>query len=313
MLFFDARKPLRKHAGNPILTPQGEGWESRAVFNPTAWTDGETLYLLYRAEGPSDHPDRPFCSRIGLALSRDGFHFERLPKPVMEPTEPYEMPGGCEDPRLVRIGDRFYMTYTAFDGRAARLAMAVSEDLRTWEKWGLMLTDAQWARYFLRPGEEIEEFLRGWSKSGAILPQPLQGRYWMYFGDTNIWAAHSTDLRHWEVVDEPALTPRPDSFDSQLVEPGPPPVLLPEGIWLGYNSANADLHYAFGQALFSQDAPARLIHRSEAPLLTPTTPDEIDGQTRHVVFGEGSVLFKGKWLLYYGMADSRIGVAFCEA
>src|SRR6059058_2683676 len=96
---------LRKHAGNPILVPQGDGWESRAVYNPAAWTDGQQVYLLYRAEGPCDDPGRAFTSRIGLAFSSDGIHFMRESLPVMEPTEPYEIPGGCEDPRLVRIGD----------------------------------------------------------------------------------------------------------------------------------------------------------------------------------------------------------------
>src|SRR5437016_5144752 len=116
---------LRKHAGNPILAPQGDGWESRAVFNPAAWTDGRQVYLLYRAEGVSAFPDRAFTSRIGLAVSTDGIHFTRDPLPVLEPTEPFEIPGGCEDPRLVCIDDTFYMTYTAYDGGVAQLGSRI--------------------------------------------------------------------------------------------------------------------------------------------------------------------------------------------
>ena len=303
---------FRKYESNPILTARGNAWESLTVYNPAAWTDDDRVYLLYRAEGPSNFPDKTFTSRIGLAISHDGIHFERERLPVLEPSQPYEIPGGCEDPRIVQIDNVFYMTYTAYDGKIARLAMARSRDLHQWEKLGPLFPDAQWERYF--PHEEHNRlFPKGWSKSGAILAQPINGDYWMYFGDTHIWAAYSKDLIHWDVVDEPVLSPRPNAFDSRLVEPGPPPLLLPEGIWLGYNGADSNLQYAFGQALFATDKPTKLIRRSAHPLLLPTTESEKTGQVPQVVFGEGLVRFRGKWFLYYGMADSRIGVAFAEA
>src|SRR5262249_4610866 len=160
---------------------------------------------------------------IGLAHSSDGFRFERHPTPVMEATEPYELPGGCEDPRLVRIDDRFYLTYTAYDGQTARLCLAESDSLERWIKQGPLFPE------------------RGWTKPGATLHQPIHGRYWMSFGDPPLWAAHSTDLPRWEVVEPPVLSRRPGQFDSRLVEPGPPPLLTSDGIWLIYNSADADL------------------------------------------------------------------------
>jgi len=299
----------RRYANNPILVPQGSKWEARAVFNPTAWTDGKRVYLLYRAEGPSGFPDREFCSRIGLAVSEDGINFIRNEYPVLQPTEPYEIPGGCEDPRLVRIGDVFFLTYTAYDGKTARLAMAKSADLMHWEKCGLLLPDHQWESFF--PFEQFcSLFPRGWSKSGAILSERVNGLYWMFFGDTHIFAATSNNLLEWDVIAQPVISPRPGYFDSRLVEPGPPPVLLSDGIWLGYNSADNDLRYSFGQCLIDSKNPQSVIYRSNSPILHPSTIDEIDGQVPSVVFGEGLVLFKGVWFLYYGMADSKIGVAF---
>lgn len=301
----------RRHAGNPILAPQGDGWESRAVMNPAAWTDGERVYLLYRAEGPVEGPAGAFGSVLGLAASDDGIHFTRNAEPVLTATEPYETPGGCEDPRLVRIADIFVLTYTAYDGTTARLAAATADDLLHWDKHGPMLPDERWEAYF--PQEQIRsQFPRGWSKSGALLPDRVDGRYWMFFGDTHIFAATSSDLRRWDVLEEPLISPRPGCFDSRLVEPGPPPVLLPEGIWFGYNSADQDLRYAFGQCLLDPRDPRSVIGRSETPLLEPETREEIEGQMPQVVFGEGLVSFNGEWLLYYGMADSRIGVAILE-
>jgi len=286
--------PFVRYDSNPILGPIGKGWEAKDVFNPAAWTDGETVFLLYRAEDRKGLPGREFTSRLGLALSRDGFRFERHPAPVLEAAEPYEQPGGCEDPRLIRVGDQFYLTYTAYDGVTARLCLAAGQSLDQWTRYGPLFPE------------------RGWTKSGAILSEPIGGRYWMYFGDTDIWAAHSADLRRWEVIETPVLRPRSGQFDSRLIEPGPPPVLTPEGIWLIYNSADEVLRYAVGQALFAPDDPTRLLWRSDTAILEPTTADEIDGQVPRVVFAEGLVHFRDRWLLYYGMADSRVGVAVAE-
>ncbi len=285
--------PFVKHSGNPILSPRGETWESKDVFNPAAWTDGETVWLVYRAEDRTGPGRWNGTSRIGLATSSDGLSFRRRADPILGPSESWETPGGCEDPRLVQIGDIFYLTYTAYDGQTARLALATSKDLISWTKHGLIFPD------------------RGWSKSGAILRTPVDGRYWMYFGDKDIRAAHSRDLREWEVIEKPVLVhrARTDAFDSQLVEPGPPPIMTEDGILLLFNGANDRTEYAAGQALFDKSDPTRLLARSDSPFFQPTLLREKKGQVPEVVFIEGLVHFGGKWLLYYGMADSHIGVA----
>ncbi len=286
--------PFTKYEGNPILTPRGDTWEAKDVFNPAAWSDGDSVWLLYRAEDTTGTGRWHGTSRLGLAHSSDGLRFEREPHPVLVPTEEWELPGGCEDPRVVKVGDTFYLTYTAYDGETARLALASSSDLRSWTKHGLVFPD------------------RGWTKSGAILETPIRGTYWMYFGDTDIWAAHSTDLLNWTVVEEPVLRPRPGSFDERLVEPGPAPLLTDRGILLLYNAADSALVYRAGQALFHPDDPTRLIARSDTPFLTPTTTLEQTGQVANVVFAEGLVELRGRWLLYFGMGDSGIGVAMRE-
>ncbi|HLF88699.1 MAG TPA: glycoside hydrolase family 130 protein [Anaerolineales bacterium] len=283
--------PFAKYQHNPILTPTGTTWEAKDVFNPAAWTDGETIWLLYRAEDTTGIGKWNGTSRVGLATSTDGFHFSRELHPVLEPTVPWELPGGCEDPRVVKVGDVFYLTYTAYDGETARLALATSKDLYTWEKHGLLFPE------------------RGWTKSGAILTTPVQGKYWMYFGDSDIWAAHSSSLLNWTVVEEPVLRPRPGHFDSHLAEPGPQPILTEDGILLLYNGADDEMRYTAGQVLFDPQDPTRVLSRSEMPFLSPTTELEYTGQIPNVVFVEGLVSFKGRWFLYYGMGDSGIGVA----
>ena len=286
--------PFKKYEGNPVIEPQGSTWESKDVFNPAAWSDGETIYMLYRAEDSTGIGQWNGTSRIGLAKSTDGYHFEREEEPVFGPAEDFELPGGTEDPRIVKIDDTFYLTYTAYDGKTARLSLASSKDLYNWERHGILFPNLEW------------------SKSGAIVPRKINGRYWMYFGDTNIWAAWSEDLVHWTRIKEPVMKPRKGMFDSRLIEPGPTPLITGDGILLLYNSADDDLVYRTGQALFDINEPTRLLKRSDDYFLSPDTELEVGGQIPNVVFIEGLTRLDDTWFLYYGMGDSGIGVAVSE-
>jgi hypothetical protein len=175
--------PFVRDPANPILQPTDQPWESKFVFNPAAVVKDGLVQLLYRAQGPD------LRSSIGLATSADGVHFRRRSEPVLVATEPYELPGGCEDPRVVTVGGTYYMTYTGYDGTSARLCLATSRDLVHWTKHGPMFPDFQ-TRGVGKP----------WSKSGAILTTPVvdpatgRRRYVMYFGDKDIYYAWSDDL-----------------------------------------------------------------------------------------------------------------------
>src|SRR5918994_1411079 len=105
----------RLHGGEPILAPQGDGFEAAGVFNPAVVRDGARYVMLYRAQ------DAKGTSRLGMGVSEDGVHFVREPQPVLVPEAEYERQGGVEDPRLVKVGATFYLTYTAYDGKDAQL------------------------------------------------------------------------------------------------------------------------------------------------------------------------------------------------
>ena len=137
--------------------------------------------------------------------------------------------------------------------------------------------------------------------------------------------ATSTNLTDWTPLIDSGnellgvLTTRPGKFDSDLVEPGPPAILTPHGVVLIYNGKNGDKNgdpslgvgaYAAGQALFDRNQPDRLIDRTSTYFFKPELPTEKTGQYKAgTVFTEGLALFKGKWFLYYGAADSYVGVA----
>ena len=288
----------RLHGGEPILVPHGSGFEAAGVFNPAVIKDGARYVMLYRAQ------DAKGTSRLGMAVSRDGIRFAREGEPALAPEAEYERGGGVEDPRLVKIGATFYLTYTAYDGKNAQLALATSPDLRRWTRRGVIMP-ANAGRWNVK-----------WTKSGAILTEPVGGRYWMYYmadaaaGSDQMGVAYSTDLLRWtEALDGPVLGRRPGRFDSRVVEPGPPPVMLPEGILLVYNGADDRLVYRTGWALFDRNDPTRVIARSDAPIFEPQRGWELSGQVPNVVFVEGLVRDGKRWLFYYGGADKHVGVA----
>jgi predicted GH43/DUF377 family glycosyl hydrolase len=154
----------------------------------------------------------------------------------------------------------------------------------------------------------------------------VDGKYWLYFGESNVNVATSTDLINWKpMVDEREnlvnlISPRKGYFDSNLTECGPPAILTDKGIVLLYNGKNdkgADgdprftpNSYCAGQVLFDKNNPTKVLARLDVPFFRPMEPFEKSGQyVAGTVFIEGLVYFKNKWLLYYGCADSRVGVA----
>lgn len=293
----------------PIVSPQGEGFESAGTFNPAVVEQDGKFVMLYRAQ------DRKGTSSLGYATSNDGIHFLRRSEPVMFSQEPYEKGGGVEDPRLVKFGDTYYLTYTGYnnvdgkgaDKKDAQLCLATSKDLLHWDRRGIIFP-AYSGKWNVK-----------WTKSGAIVPEKINGKYWMYFlgdardKDTQMGVAYSEDLLHWtEALDHPVLWSRPRLFDSQVVEPGPPPVIVPEGILLIYNGANDNFVYSTGWVLFDKQDPTKVLARAEEPIFSPSQEWEKVGQVPNVVFVEGLVQSGKRWLFYYGGADKHVGVAVAE-
>jgi predicted GH43/DUF377 family glycosyl hydrolase len=258
--------------------------------------------MLYRAQ------DSLGTSRIGYAESEDGLHFTRHPQPVLSPEEKYEAEGGVEDPRLQKFGDTFYLTYTGYNRRDAQLCLATSKDLIVWERKGVIVP------------AYTGNWNVGWTKSGAIVPDKIGGKYWMYWLGTSadkndqMGLSRSADLVHWtEATDSPVLPRRPGKFDSRVVEPGPPPILAPQGIILIYNGADDNLVYRTGVAVFDRADPRKLLYRSDEPIFFPDLPWEKSGQVPNVTFFEGLVLKDGLYFFYYGAADKFVGVAEAQS
>lgn len=334
--------PLDNTSFHCPMTNSEVKWECADTFNPAAVVKDGKIYVLYRAE---DNPDAGIggrTSRIGLAeMDEDGITVKtRLTEPVFYPTDTeisqkYEWNGGCEDPRVVAAeidGKTIYvMTYTAWsrgkDG-IARLAIATSEDLVKWETKGPAFLTAYNGK-----------FKNNSCKSGSIVTKVVDGKqlavkvnfkgdekYLMYWGEDAVFLATSDDLINWTpYVNEKTelvrlIVPRPYHFDSQLTECGPPAVITDKGILLLYNGKNKSDYntdtnyppstYAAGQILFDINDPTAVLGRLDNAFFRPMEDAEKSGQYKDgTVFVEGLVYNNGKWYLYYGCADSMVGVA----
>ena len=302
-------------------------WEALHTFNPAAIVRNGKICVLYRAEDDTGEMQIGMhTSRLGLAESDDGMHFTRRAEPVLYPDndsqKEREWPGGCEDPRIVEAEDGTYvLTYTQWNRTTTGAAIATSKDLIHWTKHGPSLgTKGKYATLGYKSAGIVTRV-----ENGRLMAARIGGKYWMYWGEGVIRLATSHDLVHWEPVEDAhgdpviVLAKRAGRFDSSFPEVGPPPVLTAQGIVVLYNGKNSPDNgdpsigpnaYAVGEALFALDNPAKLIARSDQPVFKPELPFEKTGQyAAGTTFAEGLVWFRSQWFLYYGCADSMVGVA----
>ena len=321
------------------VSGNGVRWAEKDLFNPAAAVKDGQVHLLIRAEDTIGHCKG--TSRIGLAVSRDGVNFAVDPEPVLFPDRdrflPWERDGGCEDPRLILRDDGTWIcTYTAFNGVIATLCVATSTDLRRWTKHGPAFAGTPYMTHWAKSGAIVGSW-----RGDQLVAARIDGKYWMYWGEGVLYAATSDDGVAWAPVIErvdrhhlagldgsgnwvdlpdphgtsalkPLLFPRAGAFDRVMVEPGPAAVLGDQGIVLWYNGVEGGAGgtiYRGGQALFDGEDPTVVIERPRDPFIVPDRDWEMTGQVGMTTFTEGLVRFRGKHHLYYGCADSRIGLA----
>lgn len=334
--------PFVRPAGvNPILSPNPKStfsdpmsgtevaWESNDVFNPAATLKNNRIYVLYRSEDKSGKGIGERTSRLGIASSRDGIRMKRRSTPVFYPAnddqKEFEWPGGCEDPRIAMTEEGTYvMLYTQWNKKVPRLAVATSKNLTSWTKHGPAFYKAHNGRFKDRASKSASVVTR--LERGRQVITKVNGKYMMYWGERFMNIATSDDLINWvPMLDEKGdlkavLRTRPNFFDSDLTECGPPAVITDKGILVLYNGKNKSGQgrdpaytantYAAGQVLFDLADPTKVIARLDKPFFVPTEPFEKSGQyPAGTVFVEGLVYHKNKWFLYYGCADSRVAVA----
>ncbi len=277
---------LKRHALNPLLSPISfHHWESRYVVNcAVVKTDG-LFHMLYRAQGED------MVSRIGYAISDDGIHFNRMEKPVFSPSSQEELLG-VEDPRITKIDNRFYMTYTAYSPVGVRISLSATNDFIRWERFGVIIP-------------EID------NKDAALFPEKINGHFVMFHRiQPDMYLAYSKDLIHWDNFISIA-SPRKESWDNLKIGIAAPPIKLEKGWLVLYHGVENKPKpiYRLGFMLLDKNDPAKVIKRTKYPVLEPEENWEIFGGVPNVVFSDAMIEHKDKYYIYYGAADNHIALA----
>ncbi len=291
---------------NPLISPVPErDWESKYTFNPAAVMEDGKIFIVYRAMGTSN------TSVLGLAISEDAITIkERLPDPIYIPREPFEVGvkkrfSGCEDPRIVKIEDRFFMTYTAYDGinpaRVAISSILVSDFINrkwNWEKPKLISP----------PGKD--------DKNACIVPEKINGQYAILHRFTpNIWLSFIDNLEELGkngnfLSGEVLMEVRINMWDSEKIGIGPPPIKTDEGWILIYHGISRfDKKYRLGACLLDFSEEKKVLSRLPYPILEPIAQYENDGLRPGTVFACGAVVKNNKIYIYYGGADQVVCAA----
>ena len=317
---------LARTVCNPILKPGETPWTAEAVLNPAAVVLGGRTHLVYRAIGMDG------VSRLGYASSGNGMVFDdRIPYPVYIAQRPERAPGfptrghqyspvmypsggswgGCEDPRMVAIDGRVYVTYNAFDGwdyiRAAFISIATDDFLAKQWRWN--------TPKLLSPTGERH-------KNWMLFPEKIQGRFALLH---SLHGEESDQVCIQYIDDIDTFDPDIDGFHSpyfdaspahraawhtQVRSAGPPPIRTERGWLVFYHAMSEGEHhrYKLGAMLLDLADPTKVLHRATAPVLSPDAPYENHGKPG-IVYSCGAVIRGDMLYVYYVGADKVVCVA----
>ncbi|MDP2704363.1 MAG: hypothetical protein Q8P01_04035 [bacterium] len=305
---------------NPILKPKRiHSWEAEAVFNGCPVKKGNNIYLVYRALSLSHYhtlaQTKLMVSDIGIAESKDGIEFHNR-KRFITPEESWER-FGCEDPRVTKLGGKYYIFYTAlsifpFRAEGIKVGVAISKDLKTIQE-----------KHLVTPFN---------AKGMALFPERIQGKIWAvltvhtdlppskiclasFNKEDELWSKEYWNK--WYQNFSPSggekyslpIQRRPED----QIEVGAPPLRTKEGWLLIYSYIE---NYFSPKPLFGIEAvlldlknPLKVVARTRAPLLTPDEYYERIGLVPNVIFPSGALLEKNSIRLYYGAADTTCCLA----
>jgi len=303
-------------------------FENKTVFNPACiQTDGIT-HMFYRAVNHND------ISSIGYCQLKNNKVVKRFEKPVLFPEYDYEK-NGIEDPRITLLEGIYYLFYTAFDGRNARIAYATSNDLVNFTKKGVIspnITYTEASEIFNQVDLKEEYFIwklyletkfKGlnllWEKDALLFPKKINNQfalihrirpdiqiiYFENFKDItdNYWKAYLKKIKRYIL-----LVPK-FQFENRYIGGGCPPIETKDGWLIIYHAVedtfSGTIYHACA-ALLDIKNPLKVLGRLKEPLFSPKTPWEKSGVTNNVVFPTGAVVKDKRLYIYYGAADKLI-------
>ncbi|MBU1077980.1 MAG: glycosidase [Spirochaetes bacterium] len=296
---------LKRYAKNPILKPILQNpWEAIITFNTAAINLDNRVHLIYRARGC-----RGGISRFGYASTKDGYTIdERLDKPIFTVSPDTDIDcHGVEDPRIAQIGDRLYMTYSAY-GYVPGMYSQMS--------WVQIAITSISVKDFLKKNwnwsERIYPFPYTDNKDAALFPEKIKGKYvLMHRIPQHIWIGYSDDLKHWE-DNNIIMYPQGWDWEYYKIGGGGTPIKTEKGWIIIYHAVDNKMVYRLGLAVLDLEDPKKVIYRHPEPILEPEEEFELQGDVSNVTFTCGAVEKDGQLFVYYGAADTVICVATAD-
>lgn len=326
---------LKKYEQNPIFTAlEGNAWEERCVLNPAVVYDEarRKFIMLYRAAGN----DREHIIRLGLADSGDGVTFNRCSSEPIFQSRRDEADGGCvEDPRIVKIGDTYFMTYAARAFAPGQYWLpeasfppiclgdndVYSKDFPEMASKNITVTYLAATKDFIRYkrlGRLTEPNVD--NRDVVLFPEKVGGKYVLVsrpkFRDVpevkmpSVWISFGDDLLSYA---KPQLlfTGR-EWWESARIGAGAPPIRTEEGWFMLYHGVDDKGVYRVGAVLMDLEHPERIIARTKNYIMEPEHEYETCGIYNGCVFPTGNVVKDGTLYVYYGSADQFINLATAD-
>ncbi|MFN0034969.1 MAG: pesticidal protein Cry7Aa [Saprospiraceae bacterium] len=325
--------PIKKEG--VILLKTELGFENEGVLNPAVLQDGNNVHVFYRAVRKGNYSTVGYC-RLNGPLEV----VERRETPIFFPQEPCESQG-VEDPRIVKIYDTYYLTYTAYDGVNALGALAVSTDLQSFERRGIIVPQIPY-KEFVRLAEskaalnrkyarfnwpsaalgKLDSQVLLWDKNVIFFPRRIQGKlHFLHRIKPDIQIAAVKDLseltpQFWqnyllEFPDHVVMCPQ-YRHEVSYIGGGCPPIETEQGwliIYHGVHDTPLGYRYVACAALLDLSNPAKEIARLPYALFSPEFDYELTGEVNNVCFPTGTTLFGDTLYIYYGAADEQIACA----
>lgn len=315
-----------------ILESTSLEFENEGVMNPAVIVEKNTVHMFYRAVQQGNHSSIGYCRLEGPLTV-----VERNTTPLLVPQFDYESQG-VEDPRIVKIEDLYYLTYTAYDGYSAVGALAVSTDLKHFEKKGIITSQITYPQFenllriqqaiiskYFRSGNKREATnekghpLYMMDKNVVFFPRKINGKFYFMHRirpDIQYVAVERLDMltkdywkRYFQKFAKRIMLAPCYDHESSYIGAGCPPIETSKGWLLIYHSVYdtpSGYVYSACAALLDINNPAIEIARLPYPLFTPETDYEISGVVNKVCFPTGTALFDDTLYIYYGAADKRI-------
>lgn len=277
---------------NPILKPNPMlSWEVGGVLSPAVIYENETWKMLYRAYGQDQ------VSRLGYAESNDGLNWRKYNQPRVVPDKTDLEHNGIEDPRIVKIGDKYYITYTAYNRKRrfvkTRIRILQTTDFKT----------------FKRITPTFRNHFRKNDKDGVLFPEKVNNLcYMLHRLEPSIQVSSSKNLRSWH-DHATILRPTDNAWESYKIGAGTPPIKTSIGWLLFYHGVSKDYKYSMSAAVVDIHKPSRVLYRLPFPLLKAETDYEKTGTVANVVFGTSVIEVGEDYRLYYGAGDKVIAAA----